>query len=200
MDVIITYETLYEILRREKYRAELQYLENDFFQKVTRYLGEKESILESQQKKTSIFASVEIQKTQKQIENIKRILKELYERRENKIIQMAVFASRTGEKRTGNMLKEEEKIYGELINVFSTYREGILHNLLTAKMPKIKETIKEEAKKDKKLLRFLKAIPKFVAEDLNVYGPFEEEDMASLPEKTAMLLVEKKKAEEVKIT
>ena len=58
-EVIITYDTLYEILRREKYRPELQSLEPTFFKDVTKYIEEKKSILDSQQKKDSIFAKLE---------------------------------------------------------------------------------------------------------------------------------------------
>ena len=37
-DNIITYETLYDILRKEKYNQELQKLDNDFFERVLKYL------------------------------------------------------------------------------------------------------------------------------------------------------------------
>ena len=43
---IITYEKLYETLRNEKYKNELQKLDSDFFNSVVRYLDEKRSIIE----------------------------------------------------------------------------------------------------------------------------------------------------------
>ena len=86
-DKLITYETLYEYLRKEKVYPELQQLDTDFFKKVTKYLEEKNNILESHSKKDSMFSKVEIEKTSRQISNIKKILKEIYEKRENKIIQ-----------------------------------------------------------------------------------------------------------------
>ena len=46
--VIITYDTLYEILRREKFRNELQLLDVEFFDNVLSYLNEKSVILDSQ--------------------------------------------------------------------------------------------------------------------------------------------------------
>ena len=58
-DVIITYETLYELLRREKSRKELQKLDPNFYQRVTNYLEEKNIILKSQK-------DTEIIKTEKQ--------------------------------------------------------------------------------------------------------------------------------------
>ena len=69
-EVLITYENLYEVLRREKYRTELQKLDSTFYQDVIRYLNEKEAILASQSKKDSIFASKELEKTQIQLKNV----------------------------------------------------------------------------------------------------------------------------------
>ncbi|MCX6711920.1 MAG: hypothetical protein NT139_02700 [Candidatus Woesearchaeota archaeon] len=206
-DVIITYETLYEILRREKYKTELQPLDKDFFKNVLNYLREKQEILDSQKNKESFFNFTEIQKTQTQLDNIKKILKELYERRENKIVQIAMFSSRSKTKNdTSIMLPEEKSLYEHLDKIFSTHREGILHSLLSYNLPNLAEKekpkdIKTERKEQEKikLIRFLHAIPKFVGDDLNVYGPFEEEDISSLPIDIANILIKKQRAEEIKI-
>lgn len=202
-EVIITYETLYELLRREKYRKELQVLDTNFFQNVIHYLEEKKSILSSQKTKNSIFASSEIQKTQKTLENIQKILKELYERRETKIIQLALFASRINEKQDlSAMLPQEAEMYKDLLNILGSYREGILNNVLSTKLPVIIEKPKEikVEKKDKtKLVKFIYATPKFMGDDLNTYGPFEEEDLVNLPEKVAKVLIKNKRVEEMKI-
>ena len=122
-EVLITYENLYEVLRREKYRTELQKLDLTFYQDVIRYLNEKEAILASQSKKDSIFASKELEKTQIQLKNVRKILKELYEKRESKIIQAALFASRSNMAQdTSMMLQEELSFYTELNKTFSTYK------------------------------------------------------------------------------
>ena len=44
-EVAITFETIYEILRREKNKEDLQRIDNDFFQDVLNYLKEKQQIL-----------------------------------------------------------------------------------------------------------------------------------------------------------
>ncbi len=204
-DVVITYETLYDILRREKMRAELQPLDKDFLQKVVKYLKEKQSILESQIKKVSVFSSSETQKTQKQIENIKRMVKELYERREKKIIESALFSSRMNEKVSfQEMLKEESILYEKLIATLNSFRKGVLFNVLTLKEPKIEnedkpKELKTENKPNNKLVRFIHATPKFLGDDLKVYGPFEEENIAALPLKAAKILIKNERAEEIKI-
>ena len=203
--MIITYEILYEILRREKTRAELQPLDKNFFQDVVKYLSEKQSILESQMGKSSIFSSSETQKTQKQIENVKRMVKELYERRENKILQLAIFSSRTDDKISFNeMLLEERKLYKSLIFTLNNFRKNVLFNILSLKNPELSQKdepkeLKIEDKPNNKLIRFLHATPKFVGDDMRVYGPFEEEDLASLPLKVANILIKNNRAEAIQV-
>ena len=201
-ETIITYETLYEILRKEKYEKELQSLDRNFFQNVVKYLEEKQNILNSQKDKKGIFSS-EIEKTKKQLSNIKKILKELYDRRENKIIQLALFSSRIkGKEDISAMLPEEKKLYKNLVETLNLFRRDILFNILSPKLPKLKpKDIKIEKKEPKstKLVRVLHSIPKFVGDDLNVYGPFEREDISNLPKKVAEVLIKKNRAKEIKI-
>jgi len=197
---LITYETIYEFLRKEKYEVDIQRLPATFFDDIINYLKEKKSILETQKSQDSIF-SKEHEKTEKQIHNIRKIIQELYDRRENKVVQLALFTSKTGIKADNtSLLKEEEELYNSLIRTLKIYREGILENLLALKSPQVIETkdIKKENREDTKLVKFLYPVPKFMGEDLNVYGPFNSEDMANLPPKVAQLLINKKRAREIK--
>ena len=200
---IITYDKLYEVLRLEKYKKELQKLDIDFYNKVVKYLDEKNSILQSQEGKDSVFASQSIAKTKRQLENTRMILKELYEKREGKIIQSALFSSRTGEKsqETDAMLDDEFKFYTALVALFDNYKNGILLNILQGKLPQIKESItnieNKISEKTNRLVRFLNAVPQFVGNDMNTYGPFDTEDVANLPEKVSEILIKNNRAEEI---
>jgi len=214
MGEIITYEILYEILRKEKFEMELQKIEPNFFQSVIKYLEEKEAILESQKSKNSMF-STESEKTQKQLENIRKILKDIYEKRESKIVQNSLMSSRFKDSKPANMLDEETKFYVEMKNILNKYRKGILDNLILKRLPSIEEykteeniKVKESAEipsgkkeekdeKNIKMIRFLQSVPQFIGDDLILYGPFENEDVASLPRDIANLLIKKNKAEEI---
>lgn len=194
-DVIITYETLYELLRREKSRKELQKLDIDFFQRVTSYLKEKNSILKSQ-KDTEIFTS-EKQKTEKQIQNIKKIIQQLFEKRQSKIIETAIFSSRSKKPSTTliiNMLPEEKELHNNILEILNKNKEEILINLLNGKNPKAK-TLKSENLNI--LVRFLEAVPKFIGLDNTTYGPFEKEDISNLPSKIANIIIKKNRAEKI---
>lgn len=203
-EAVITYETLYEVLRLEKYRAELQKLDDSFFEKLTKYLEEKKAILLSSETKDSMFASQTVIKTRKQIENIQKLIKELYEKRESKIIQMAMYASRMDAQpaEITALLKDEKDMYDSVVEQLNCFRSGVLYNLMNAKKPKITKpkSIKmdEMPQEGNKLVRFTQAVPQFVGEDMNVYGPFESEDIANLPIIISEILIKNNKVEEVK--
>ena len=207
-EINITYETLFELLRREKNREELQKLEETFFEDVASYLKDKNETIEQLETKQDLFVGEEKAKAEKQIENIRKILKELYEKREKKLIQMAMDASRTASivMDTTAMLKEEKMFYDGVLGIFNQFREGVLLNLQHAKVPEIKEAEKQEeeaeAKEEKeeeeslKNIKFMHAVPRFVGPDLQEYGPFDEGDTAKLDPEVASVLINKGRAEE----
>lgn len=214
-EVVITYETLFELLQREKERTDLQKLEPTFFSDVIGYIKDKKKILEA---KEGPFAKEEKRKTERQLENIYKMLKEFYERREKKIIALALDKSRTKSNLidTSSLLKEEKVVFEALTGLLDTYRDTILYSILNEKMPFMQSmqtnelsSIPSEAKpkddfktaldiqKSTKLVRFMAFVPKFVGQELEEYGPFEEEDIANLPAEIANILVSKGKAEEI---
>ncbi len=201
-DVVITYEILYEILRKEKYRAELQKVEDEFYANVIKYLQEKSAILEAQAKKKSVFASTELEKTQTQLKNVIKILKELYEKRESKIVQFAIFSSRSQNVQdTSSMLPEEYALYCGIKGMLDSYRQGILNNILENKMPEIKpleqqKDLKTEEKTDTKLVLVLNDVPEFVGPDLSVYGPYKAGETQELTQMIAGMLISTGQANE----
>ncbi|MFO8016125.1 MAG: hypothetical protein R6U32_03405 [Candidatus Woesearchaeota archaeon] len=230
-DVNITYETLFELLRREKSREDLQELPETFFEDVVEYLKDKSRVTRSSQE--NAFSEEEMEKARVQLANIKRIVRELYERREKKIISMALNKSRTKSNlvNTSALLREENKLYDDLRKIMDFFREGILSNVLAEKTPETsgkspadagaggdgqespstpesgpegaensvpepKELKKEAVPNTKtKTIRFIKPVPKFAGSDLRIYGPFDEEDIARLPEDVADVLINKGRAE-----
>ena len=199
MDSTITYDVLYELLRKEKYSTEIQKVDASFFKDVIRYLDEKESIIESQKSKESIFSN-DVQKTEKQVENIKRIIQDLYERRERKIVEVALFSARNSKKEpeiVSAMLPEEKLLFKRLTDNLKISKESILSNLLEGKPPE--EIYKKKIENNNTLIRFTSSVPKFVGIDNFTYGPFEKEDISSLPEEISSILINKKRAERLEI-
>ena len=218
-EIVITHETLFEIVKREKDRTELQKLDTSFFANVVDYIKEKRKIVSGND---SLFSFDDKRKTEKQIETIRRLLKDLYDKREKKIINMALDKSRTKSDviDTSALLKEERVLFDHLVGLFDKSRAGILYSLLNESIPVIekynensnevkkagddeeKEIIENKAKneieKNTKMVRFVHAVPKFVGEELEEYGPFEEDDVANLPSEIADVLMLKGRVEEIK--
>ena len=211
-EVVITYETLFELLQREKERSDLQKLEPTFFSDVIGYIKDKKKILEA---KDSTFHE-ERKKTERQLENIYKILKEFYERREKKIIVLALDKSRTKSHLIdiGALLKEEKVVFEALASLLDMYRGAILYSILNEKMPFMQPIHSDESrmpeikpndgfktalevKKPTKLATLMTFVPKFVGPELEEYGPFEEEDIANLPGEVALVIISKGKAEEI---
>ena len=212
-EVNITYESLFEILRLEKNREELQKLSETFFQDVVDYLKEKQAMLENE-KKNSVLSFDDEKKNERQIFNIKSFIKEIYEKRERKIISLALNKSRTSSSiiDSSALLPEEKMLFDELVCLLNKARNDIVFNILNAKLPDFnildKAVSKEPAEQEQKkegtaiktdmLIRFIHPVPRFVGPELEIYGPFEAEDIAKLPAEIANVLINKSRAEEIK--
>lgn len=220
----ITLETLYDILRNEKKREDLQKLESSFFADIVGYLKEKRSILESKDKSDDLFAAGERDKLEYELRSIKRILKEIYEKREKKIIEITLNKSKTGSDLidTSAMLKEEKEFHQRLLEVLGEFRKGILLQLFKGELPLLDRVLyptkektlepkvfsEEEAKpvedaEEKKeevglvKVRFVHPMPSFVWKDMKVYGPYEKEEETEIFPEVAELLVRKGRVEMV---
>ncbi len=182
-DVNITFESLFEILGMEKKRHELQELPETFFDDVRSYLNEKQKILEIAEQGNS---EDEVKRIRKQIANIYRILDELYNRREIKIVNLALIKSKTSSDSVEGvpMLEEELKLFNSIKELLEEHKRAILERINKAELPK--ETVK---------IRFNDDIPEFIGRNMKKYGPFLKGSTAELPKKIAEILVKSNKAE-----
>lgn len=143
MDSIkITLETLYDLFRNEKKREDLQKLEGSFFLDLAAYVREKKMMIEQHKGRDDVFSTGEKEKLDYELRSINRILKELYEKREKKIIDIALNKSRTSSDiiDTSSMLLEEKEFYEKVLGVLDTYRRGVLYNLTRGELPDINES------------------------------------------------------------
>ena len=222
-DIKITLETLYDVLRNEKKREDLQKLESSFFEDVVNYLREKKILLEMKKESTDIFAAGEKEKLEYELRSIKRILKEIYEKREKKIIDIALNRSRTGSDiiDTSSMLREEKEFYEKILFSLDTFRKGVLLNLFQGQMPitepspfiKFEATPALTSEEGSELaslppltlppkpgmvnIKFIRPVPSFIWKDMKTYGPFDVGETTEIFPEVADLLVRKGRAEKV---
>jgi DNA replication initiation complex subunit (GINS family) len=201
----ITIQTIQDLTRTEATRTELQQLDSTFFSDLVNYITEKKALVEVKGG-SDLFSSTEKENTKLQLENIQHLLDKLYDKRERKIINMAIDKSRVGDTLidTGSMLEEEKELFVRVGKVLGDFREHILWNIKAGKLPTIvKEEIADVVPEVKKqdgplvLVRFLSAVPKFVGKNLETIGPFEEEDVANLSKEVADVLISKGRAEKI---
>lgn len=222
-EVKITYETLFDLLRRERGRNDLQALDATFYVDVVSYMKEKKQTL-SDAESGSSYSVAEQEKIKIQLKNVKKIIQELYETREKKILNLAMHKARTGSRLidTSNMLGEEKKLFEESCEILKKYKEEIVGNLTRGELPSqasIPEPVSENKKNEqvedevsdaktekqedhtkdesseKVKVKISATLPKFVGLDKEIYGPFNPGDESDLPPQIAELLIKKGRAE-----
>jgi len=223
-DINITYETLFDLLRRERNRDELQKLDSTFYTDVLAYMAAKQALLP----KTDVNSfTAEGEKARIQFHNIKKILKELYDRREKKLVLLAMNTVRTGMHNLDRsaFLPEEHLFFNDLTKTFQGYRRDVLEQVLRQaapfggstpqpisspkvaevpesapavpkSVPAQKAVVPEKKSVDGTKVTFLKPVPRFAGGNEQVFGPYKTGDVATLPDKIASVLVKKGRAQE----
>ncbi len=210
----LTYEEIFELLRRERNSEDLQTLDPHFYADLVQYFKNKESVLDDTSEEAQIFGASERDRVQIQLENARKITKELLERREKKIIMLALNKARTESDiiDTSALLDVEQEFYHECADLFSDYKEGVLERIVSLELPEFgdaatserdrteeesAEQQRETSDEEKVKVRFTSSIPKFVGKNEEVLGPFDTDDTAELSEDIASVLVGKGRAERI---
>lgn len=165
-EVVFTYETLYEVLHREKNKEEPQELDEKFYQNALTYLKEKQHLYDETLKKDDLFSANERDALQTQIKNIRKLLKDFYSKREKKIVDMSLNAVKINKNiiDVSNLLIFEKELYEKITNMLENFRKNVLLNLLMLRQPSSEE-IKTENLAGEKTIENEKR-PKEKTEDL----------------------------------
>lgn len=183
---LITYETIRVAHRAEK-EEQLQSLPENFFKDVSSWLSAKES-----QKNTESLL---------ELENAKKILEDIIDRREKKIVLAAIRTVR-GNVPPSNLTEDERKFFDEIVNILKAFKDKIKDKLIDYEIEKNIEdagkTIEQLKNSNKINIKFLSTVPKeFVDINNEHYGPYNTGDVAQIPADIANLLITKKVAEKV---
>jgi len=166
-----SYSLLHRAWKREKENEELQPLDGALYSDLSHYIQNQKSELLMLDEKT-----LKAQLISEECRNMKQFLTALIQSRYRKISERVV----QGKKIPKNHLTpEEEVIYSGLLSTCN-YMKTFLKEILKGRRPKAKE-LQFVNKPKRILIRFLKGIPAIIGPDMKTYGPFKEEDIASLP-------------------
>jgi DNA replication factor GINS len=190
------YSELFGAWKAEVENSALQPLPADFYTRVSSYLRQIKAET-SVSDKNAIKASLMEQERR----NAARMVKELLRTRYKKILKTV----KGGQKLLPEILTNEETEFltGLLpfAEAYSAFTKGLLQRQTpkpTMKSIEPKETVQTQHKRV--VVRFVKAIPAIVGSDMQTYGPFQPEDVASVPKRNAEILVKQGLAQNVEVS
>jgi DNA replication factor GINS len=199
-------KTLREALRREKMSPYLQELGRDFYREAQKLF---ERMLEDYKAaKDSDLTQLSLKLAE--LENLKNMINDLYETRERKIVSSALYYVKSGEEvEFDNLTEEEEALLREIIRVIKASREKVLTGFVKGRTGERVEERREEGRKEIReekrgeipfiTVRILKDLPSLVGVDGKIYGDFKAEDVVTLPEPNAKILVKRGDAELISV-
>lgn len=180
---MITYNDLYEALRKEKYAEQLQALPASFITSVAQYLKEKR---EFSSKEDDMFSETII-KNKKQFENALFIFKELMLRRKKKLLNLAFVATETGISKRDfeNMLPVERELFDKIINGMEKSEKEI-SSILNGKI---------ELEIKNSLVVFKEDMDEFIGAQGEKLGPYKKGDITNIPKEVVKILQEAQKVD-----
>jgi DNA replication factor GINS len=163
---------IYRLLKREIETSSLQQIEPDTFQKIAAALGSL---------KGQGYEGVEAKVRDRLTDLLASSARLLIEARRYKLQSL--------ENIDYSKLTDEEKYALDGIAESAARIDEIISATVKGRV-KVLESIAMRARSKQVLVRFLKPIESFVGVDMNKYGPFQQEDIASLPVENARSIVE----------
>ncbi len=183
------YDTLLDAWRKERHSGDLQPLPEGFYVEMTGYVSELR-----EQTRMLDKGSMRGRISEKERENAERMLRELSHLRLRKIVNIEL----EGEAIVGSVLTREERaLRADLRGLLSSH-EDRLKSILMGRVPQV--DAKPRQRSGLKVVRFLQAVPAIMGIDMKTYGPFEPEDVVSLPVENAENLIRRGIAKEVEIS
>lgn len=205
----ISYRLLRKIQQMERNAPILIDLDNDFYINIQEYFLDLKNHLnsESDEYKKKLL--------NEEIANTKKIVNNIYEQREKKILLTAISKVRGGNPDLKNMVDIEKKFFDLILNLINNFRRDILKNRKTIEDKKekqeqeIRKITAEKTETDNKnetnivkntnlnpIIRVIKDIPNFVGTDTKNYN-LKKGDIVSLPKDMQEMLEKRKVVEKL---
>lgn len=182
---MITYNDLYEALRKERYSDDLQALSKTFLHEVFEYLQDKKKFSDKEESE-GLFSDMAL-KNKKKLENSMAIFKELMLRRRKKILNLAFVASETGisKKDFENLMDFEKELFEDVVKSLEKADENLDGEMEGEQMTDGKY----------RLVKFTDHVEQFLDLEGVEIGPFQKGEVANLEKEIVEILVQDKKVE-----
>jgi len=187
---MITYQEIYDNLRKEKYNEALQELPENFLKDLSTYLEEKKQVLAKEN--SSLFSDT-LKITRKQLDNAISLIKEIFSIRNKKVLNLSFAAAITGvsKRDTENLMNHEKALFESTVKQLEENQKKILSYFegKSESEPELKNLF----------IRFKEEVSAFLLQDGSEIGPFKQGEVANLPKEIAAILISDKKALQIDI-
>lgn len=179
------YNELYETWRREKDSAVLEPLSKDFYIRLVEYvkkIREESRMLDEKTTRGRLLLH--------EAESARKMVKELLKLRHEKVVKAV---SMVETEHLEGLSREEERLMKDVAPSFESF-QALLNEIMSGRLPAA-----SRERPRKRVLRFLMETPAIVGADMKTYGPFQPQDVASLPAENAKILTKQGVAVEVEV-
>lgn len=163
----ITFELIRKIQIEEQKSTTLTKLPTNFSHAVMNYLEQKRQLATSDDRKGGL-----------EVKTIERLVEDIFDRRERKILNATIISARSGLP-PENITEEEKQFYNVILTQIKNRRQSLLKNLFSGKS------------ENENMVTFKEDTPQFVGIDEQTYGPFKKGDTAKLPEENMRVLLDR---------
>jgi len=196
MEEEINYRYLRKIQQSEKNSPKISELSSDFYKQLTDYIKtlEDNSKRENTEQKQKII--------NEEIKNTKKIIENIYEHREKKIILAAITKARGGKPNIENLIDYEQELFDSIYSILQKSREELYKKNNDLKQKKTKnlknhnenQIINNENKNP--IILLTEDIPEFVGTDTKKYL-LKKNDIISISPHICELLSKRDKCKEL---
>ncbi|WP_455364387.1 DNA replication complex subunit Gins51 [[Eubacterium] cellulosolvens] len=169
------YHKILKVWRSEKTNQQIQPLDTDFYNDLKHYISQLEQDLNRPN-----ISSLNHRLLTIEIQNVKRLANEIIRTRLTKMVHDI----QNGIQLTPDQIPDEEHKIIQNLNTITEIKDRLKDFTVITQH-------KAKNQKKKKLIRMLQPLKKVVCIDMKAYGPFEAEDVVTLPEENANILIEK---------
>jgi DNA replication factor GINS len=180
------YRELVQIYEQEIEKCDLTKIPSDFYVRVADYirqLKEEGRMLNRRAVKASLL--------KREIQNARKMTRVIIQVRYVKIVKK----TERMEKVSPELMTSEEQEICKTISALSEQFHSLADDILKGHAPRV--SIVQRHKRT--ILLFSKEVPSVIGSDMKTYGPFEIEDVASLPIENANIMVNQDYADKVEV-
>lgn len=193
----INYKTLRKIQQIEEKTSILSKINSEIYLNFSKYINNLNLRFENEKNEQRKII------LKNEINNTKKIIKNIYDQREKKILLTIMSKVRGGDPNLKNLIKSEKILFESILEIVISMRQQIIENKIVKKDRSNNKKSNKKKKDDKiindnnKIFLVKENIPEFIGTDTRRYN-LRKNDIITLPKNTSKLLLKRQMAKEIK--